>query len=103
MGRESSMNTKEFFVHDGSEGQRIERLHHRQIKGEAIFVETLLLKVKIVGEVSAFMVSPQKMNLFRVVQFPSPKVHHYLASKHPSVHIISLIKKKSNIYYRKML
>lgn len=76
---ETTVDAEKLLVHDRSQRQRTEGFHASFINPLSVFVLTLELEGEVVGQMSTFMVAPQKPQGIRVPNLESPQVKDALA------------------------
>lgn len=83
------MNAQELLVHDGREWQRTETFHASIVNFFRVLVFALEFEREVVGQMSAFVVSPQEEKSVRVPDLERPQVQHALDGEVTSIDIIS--------------
>ena len=68
-GREAPVHAEKLLVHEGGEGEAVERLHTCVVHTLRVLDLALLLEREVLREVPALVVSPQEEQCRRVYQF----------------------------------
>lgn len=63
------MHREESAIHDASQGEQIKRIHEHVVNFLVKFVEALASKVEKGGHLSAFVISPDKVDSFGKINF----------------------------------
>jgi hypothetical protein len=80
-GRETTVNTQELFIHDGSKRKVAEGVHARVVDGLRVLVLALELEREVVGQVTTLVVTTEKEEGVGVPHLERPEVENTLKSK----------------------
>lgn len=83
------MNAQELLIHDSGEGKSAERVHAGLVDLLGVLVLTLKLKSKVIGQMSALVVSAKKPQGIWVPDLQRPEVENTLNTEISSINVIS--------------
>lgn len=78
LGAETTVNTQELLVHNGSKGESAEGLHASLVNGLGVFVLALKLEGEVVGQMATLVVTTHKPEGVGVPNLEGPEVENTL-------------------------
>lgn len=78
LGAETTVNTQELLVHNGSKGESAEGLHASLVNGLGVFVLALKLEGEVVGQMATLVITTHEPEGVGVPNLEGPEVENTL-------------------------